>query len=219
MNIISEYINNDVKPLNSIQTMNEAHDLFMDFTYTHFPILENNIYIGCLNREDAETLNPGIKIESNKVNLERFFAKNTMSWLDVQELFARNQTNIMPVLDEKNNYIGYFEMEEFIRIFNETPFLKEEGGIIVVKKKQDDFSMSQITRIVESNNAKLLGLFISKIENNEIEITLKISLGGLNDIIQTFRRFDYNIISQHQEDSYIENLKERSDYLDKYLNI
>jgi len=219
MNIILEYINNDVKPLKSNQTINEAHELFMDFTYTHFPILENNIYIGCLNREDAETLNPEVKIESNKINLERFFAKNTMSWLDIQELFARNQTNIMPVLDEKNNYMGYFEMEDIIRIFNETPFLKEEGGIIVVKKKQDDFSMSQITQIVESNNAKLLGLFISKIENNEIEITLKTSLGGLNDIIQTFRRFDYNIISQHQEDSYIENLKERSDYLDKYLNI
>jgi hypothetical protein len=79
--------------------------------------------------------------------------------------------------------------------------------------------MSQIAQIVESNNAKILGLFISKIENQNTEITLKISLGGLNEIIQTFRRFEYKIISQHQEDSYIENLKERSDYLDKYLNI
>ena len=83
---------------------------------------------------------------------------------------------IKRVLDEKNNYIGYFEMEEFIRIFNETPFLKEEGGIIVVKKKQDDFSMSQITQIVESNNAKLLGLFISKIENNEIAKIIKVDI-------------------------------------------
>ena len=110
-------------------------------------------------------------------------------------------------------------MEEFIRIFHETPFLKEEGGIIVIRKNNNDFSMSQITQIVESNNAKLLGLFISNIENDEIEITLKTSLGGLNDIIQTFRRFEYLVISHHQEDSYIENLKERSDYLDKYLNI
>jgi predicted transcriptional regulator len=219
MDTILEYINNDIEPFNSHQTINEVQDLFMDFSYSHFPVLENKVYIGCLSREDAETLESNSKIENNRVNLERFFAKSTMNWLDIQELFARNQTNIMPVLDEKNKYLGYFEMEEFIRIFHETPFLKEEGGIIVVKKNNDDFSMSQITQIVESNNAKLLGLFISKIENNEIEITLKISLGGLNDIIQTFRRFEYEIVSQHQEDSYIENLKERSDYLDKYLNI
>lgn len=219
MNSILEYINNDIKPFDCNQTINETQDLFIDFSYSHFPVLENKIYIGCLSKEDAETLNQESKIEANKINLERFFAKSTMSWLDIQELFARNQTNIMPVLDENNKYLGYFEMEEIIRIFNETPFLKEEGGIIVIKKNNGDFSMSQITQIVESNNAKLLGIFISKIENNETEITLKISLGGLNDIIQTFRRFEYEIISQHQEDSYIENLKERSEYLDKYLNI
>jgi predicted transcriptional regulator len=219
MNNVLEYINNDIKALECNQTMNDALNLFIDFSYTHFPVLENGIYIGCLSKEDAETLDPDSNIESNKINLERFFAKNTMNWLDIQELFARNQTNLIPVLDDKNNYMGFFEMEEIIRLFNETPFLKEEGGVIVVKKNKDGFSMSQITQIVESNNAKLLGLFISKIENNEIEITLKISLGGLNDIIQTFRRFEYEIISQHQEDSYIENLKERSEYLDKYLNI
>ena len=219
MNTILEYINNENKPFNSNETINEAQDLFMDFSYSHFPVLENETYIGSLSREDAETLNPDTKIETNRINLERFFAKSSMNWLDVQELFARNQTNLMPVLDENNKYLGYFEMEEFIRIFHETPFLKEEGGIIVIRKNNNDFSMSQITQIVESNNAKLLGLFISNIENDEIEITLKTSLGGLNDIIQTFRRFEYLVISHHQEDSYIENLKERSDYLDKYLNI
>lgn len=219
MNTILEYINKENKPFNSNETINEVQDLFMDFSYSHFPVLENETYIGSLSREDAETLSPDTKIEANRINLDRFFAKSSMNWLDVQELFARNQTNLMPVLDGNNKYLGYFEMEEFIRIFHETPFLKEEGGIIVIRKNNTDFSMSQITQIVESNNAKLLGLFISNIENDEIEITLKISLGGMNDIIQTFRRFEYIVVSQHQEDSYIENLKERSDYLDKYLNI
>ena len=79
--------------------------------------------------------------------------------------------------------------------------------------------MSQVTQIVESNNAKLLGLFISKTEANFIEVTLKVSDSSLNEIIQTFRRYEYEIISEHQEDSYLKNLKERSDYLDKYLNI
>ena len=219
MNNVTEYINNDIKPLASNKLMEDALILFEDYSFSHFPITENGIYIGCLRKEDAETLNPTATINSNKINLERFFGRNNMNWLDIQEHFARNQTNILPVLDEKNKYLGYFEMEEIIRLFNETPFLKEEGGIIVVKKTKDDFSMSQVAQIVESNNSKLLGLFISNIENENIEITLKTSLGGLNDIIQTFRRFDYEVLSQHQEDSYIKNLKERSEYLDRYLNM
>jgi hypothetical protein len=79
--------------------------------------------------------------------------------------------------------------------------------------------MSQITQIIESNNGKLLGLFVSDSDVDTIEITIKVSLGALNEIIQTFRRYNYEIVSEHHEDNYINNLKERSDYLDKYLNI
>jgi len=79
--------------------------------------------------------------------------------------------------------------------------------------------MSQITQIVESNNGKLLGLFVSDADAESVEITVKIALGSMNDIIQTFRRYNYEIISEHNEDNYLNSLKERSDYLDKYLNI
>lgn len=82
-----------------------------------------------------------------------------------------------------------------------------------------DYSMSQVSQIVESNNGKLLGLFVSKSDNDTIEITIKVTLGVMNDIIQTFRRYNYEIISEHNDDNYINTLKERSDYLDKYLNI
>ena len=91
--------------------------------------------------------------------------------------------------------------------------------ILKVKKGIVDYSMGQITQIVESNNGKLLGLFISESDGNSIEVTMKISLGAINEIIQTFRRYNYEIISEHQEDDYINTLKERSDYLDKYLNM
>jgi hypothetical protein len=46
-----------------------------------------------------------------------------------------------------------------------------------------------------------------------------VSTSGLNEILQTLRRYGYTIISEHQEDLYSKNLKERSRYLDKYLNI
>jgi hypothetical protein len=106
-----------------------------------------------------------------------------------------------------------------MKFFNQTPFLREPGGIIVIEKVSLDFSMSQAVQIVESNNGKVLGLIISESSIDKTQATLKIALGAMNEIIQTFRRYNYDIISEHQEDSYITNLKERSDYLDKYLNI
>ena len=142
-----------------------------------------------------------------------------MIWLDVLEVFAKNHSNIVPVLDESNVYLGYYELEDIVKFFHETPFLKEQGGIIVVQKSLSDFSMSQIAQIVESNNGKLLGLFISEATLETVQITIKIAMGGMNDIIQSFRRYNYEIISEHHEDNYLNTLKERSEYLDKYLNI
>jgi hypothetical protein len=126
---------------------------------------------------------------------------------------------LIPVLDENNAYLGFYEIGDIIKFFHETPFLKEQGGIIIVKKGLLDYSMSEITQIIESNNGRILGLFVSDANADSVQITIKISLGAMNEIIQTFRRYNYEIISEHQEDTYINNLKERSDYLDKYLNI
>lgn len=214
-----EYINKDINPLKSTDLISEAQDLFADLTYSHFPVSENGIYIGCIRKENAELLSSTDSLGDHKYEFNRFYVRSSMIWLDVLEVFAQNETNIVPVLDDKNNYLGYYELEDVIRFFHETPFLKEDGGILVIQKNIADYSISQVAQIVESNNAKLLGVFISKISEKSVEITLKVSQSGLNDIIQSFRRYEYEIISEHQEDNYLKNLKDRSDYLDKYLNI
>ena len=219
MNKIEDYINKNINALTVSQLNQEAIDLFFELPYSHFPVLEGTIYIGCIERENSEIAEPTKKIGELRFDFDRFFVRENMIWLDVLEVFATNETNVVPVLDENNNYKGFYELEDVVRFLNDTPFLREDGGILVVKKNTTDFSMSQIAQIVETNNARVLGLFISKHEADFIEVTVKINQVGLNEIIQTFRRFEYEIISEHQEDNYLKNLKERSDYLDKYLNI
>jgi Mg/Co/Ni transporter MgtE len=219
MNSLESYINNEIKPIKHTESIAIAQDVFEDFPYSHFPVTEDGIYIGCVNKEAVEFLDANALVNDSRFHFDRFFVRSNMIWLDVLEVFAKNEANLLPVLDEKNNYLGYYELEDVIRFLHETPFLKEEGGIIIVEKEVDKFSMSQVAQIVESNNAKILGLFISNVANGNVEITIKISQSGLNEIIQTFRRYEYEIISEHQDDSYLNSLKERSDYLEKYLNI
>jgi predicted transcriptional regulator len=219
MTTITDYINNDFRAMDSQETILAAQDFFMDVSFSHFPVLEDGIYIGSIVAEDLETFDTDKKISNYKYTLEPFFVRSSMNWLDVLEVFGKNHTDIVPVLDENNLYLGYYELTDSMRFFNETPFIKESGGIIIVKKALVDYSMSQVSQIVESNNGKLLGLFVSKSDNDTIEITIKVTLGVMNDIIQTFRRYNYEIISEHNDDNYINTLKERSDYLDKYLNI
>ena len=219
MTEITNYITNDYKAIDSQETIAAVQEFLDELTFSHFPVVEEQIYIGSIASDDIETFNSDKKIIDYRYSFEKFFVRTNMVWLDVLEVFAQNHTNLVPVLDEENKYVGYYEISDIISFFNETPFIKEPGGIIVVKKAVIDYSLSQITQIVESNNGKLLGLFISEADTVNVQVTLKINLGPMNEIIQTFRRYNYEIISEHQEDNFINTLKERSDYLDKYLNI
>lgn len=219
MTEIKEYITNDYKALDSREKIADVQDFFADVPFSHFPILNEGVFIGNISADDVDTFDTDKMVSDYRYTLEAFFARENMIWLDVLEVFAKNHTNVVPVLNEENTYTGYYELEDIVKFFHETPFLKEPGGIIVVQKSIVDYSMSQVAQIVESNNGKLLGMFVSDASAEDIQITIKITLGAMNDIIQTFRRYNYEIISEHQEDNYLNSLKERSEYLDKYLNI
>lgn len=219
MTEIKDYINNDIKAIDINDTIESVQDFFAELSFSHFPVLENGIYVGSIASDDVETFDSDKNVSDYRYTLEGFYARTNMIWLDVLEVFARNHTSVVPILDDNNIYVGYYDITDIVKFFHETPFLKELGGIIIVEKNINDYSMSQITQIVESNNGKLLGLFVSNVEADKVQVTVKITLGAMNEIIQTFRRYNYEIISEHQEDNYLNALKERSDYLDKYLNI
>ena len=219
MRVLSDYINNDFKPVAYEETVAEVQDFFSEVTFSHFPIIENGVYIGCVSSEDTATFDLQKKLSDYRYSYEGFFVRSSMIWLDVLEVFARNNSNIVPILDDNNKYVGYYEITDVIKFLNGTPFLKEVGGIIIVEKNILDYSMSQITQIVESNNGKLLGIFVSEAILDKIQITIKTTLGSMNEIIQSFRRYNYEIVSEHNEDDYLNVLKERSEYLNKYLNI
>ncbi|EZH74428.1 hypothetical protein ATO12_11705 [Aquimarina atlantica] len=213
------YIVNEIEPLDVTVKVTEAQLLFNELTYTHFPVIKQNIYLGCVSEADIRCFETDKTLDAYQYALEGFYVRETDNWLDILESFAQSNSNIMPVLDDNNSYLGFFELGDIMNLFNETPFLSEPGNILIVEKGVLDYSFSEISQIVESNNAKVLGLFISNMKNDVAQITLKISDSDINNIVQTFRRYSYNIVSRHQEDTFLTNLKERSQYLAKYLNI
>ena len=216
---IQSHIITTIPVFNLEGTLNEVIHFFKHTTYSHVAIVENNFFLGVLSENDLETFESDKKIEDYKYNLESFFVLKSTSWLDVLEKFARNECNLLPVLDDENLVIGYYDLNDVVGVFIDTPFFTEPGGILVVAKGIKDYSFSEISQIVESNNTKLLGAFITDIRNDVIQITIKISTGNFSEVVQTFRRYNYNILFGNKDDQFIENLKERSDYLDKYLNV
>ncbi len=211
---------NDVSPLSPSITIKEAQLLCNEFTFTHFPVVEDGNYLGCVALYDIADSDSEKLVGDLKYEFERFCVTEGTNSLGFLEAISKGQTNIMPVLSqEEKKYIGYVELQDVLDIFGDMPFLSEHGNVIVVSKGMSDQSFSEICQIVESNNVKVLSCYVSKIENDMVETTLKIGNGDFNTVIQTFRRYGYTIMSDHYDDVFLNTLKERSRYFDKYLNM
>lgn len=216
---IQPYILNEIEIPEFSTPISSVLEIFNKNLYTHLPVRQDQTYMGCIPVGDARMFDPEKPIENFQYALEGFFVREHDNWIDVLHTFSKNDANIMPVLDAENRFLGYLELQDIMNLFTESPFLNNPGGILVVEKGRKDFSFSEICQIIESNGAHVLGAFVSGMVDDRAQITIKTGTTPLNAIFQTFRRYGYDVISQHSEDAFSSNLEDRSRYLDKYLNI
>lgn len=216
---LDDFIINDVSPLSTSDSVTKAQSIFKQMTYSHIPVLDGERYIGCISETDSHCFQGDETLEEVKYSMTAFHVNENTHWLEILKSFAQNQSNIMPVLDAEKAYLGYYELTDIMEFFNEAPFLNEPGNVIVITKGSTEYSFSEIAQIVESNDAKIYGCFISGHRDHLTEITVKVNSTNLSAVLQTFRRYSYEILTSDEDDSYLDALKERSKYLDKYLNI
>ena len=95
------------------------------------------------------------------------------------------------------------------------------GGILILRLNENNYSLQEISRLVEENNAKVLSLNIATDDNltEKIRITLKLNISEMSHVIATFERFGYEIIASFQENELQNNNSENLGLLMKYLNI
>ena len=216
---IQDQIINTVPVFEVSETLKDVIAFFEETTYSHVAVTENGLFLGLLSENDLACFDAEKKIEDFRYELENFFVTKETAWLDVLEMFSRNEANVLPVLDENQSIQGYYDLEDIVAVFIDTPFFREPGAILVIATGIKDYSFSEIAQIVESNNARLLGAFITDSENDVVQITLKIGTQNMNEVAQTFRRYNYTIVFGNSDDQFLEDLKQRSDYLEKYLNV
>jgi len=217
---LEDYISNDLLSLTPNESIHLSKKKTKNLRVSHFPVVENNKLYGSISERDLNTLDEeNKKLSDFQYIFESFFATEEDSLIDLLTLFAIHETNILPILSDNKKYIGFYELSDLLSIYSETPYLKEQGTILILEKDSVTYSISEIAQISETNNAAIYGLHISNKSEKNTQVTVKIKTANIDEIIQSYRRYDYRIISNHEDDSYLEDLKNRSNYLQKYLSI
>lgn len=205
---ITDYILNEIKPLNLKSSLKTAKKMFGHFSITHFVVVENNAVLGCFAQEDMYMLgNKTDTLDAYTYLLHSFFANEKATILELLKIFSDNSTTIVPVVNKEMEYIGYYSLCDVLELFSASPFMMENGETLVIEKRESNSSISEVSQIVESNGGKLLGLYLSEEQQGLVQITLKVCTESIHKIMHTFRSYNYKVVSIHENDVYLEDLK------------
>jgi predicted transcriptional regulator len=211
-------LTSEVPSLSAQDEPMNALDLMDQFRISHLPVVENGKLLGLIS-EDALMDLESLQGDSAGLPLLRAQALKDAHILDVLKVAGEHRLSIVPVVDAENNYLGSIRLEDLLEKTSEMQGANQRGGIVVLEMWDKDYSMQQISRIIEENNAKILSTTVSPGEGGKIEVNIKINQPDMNAILSSFERFGYFIKASFQELAYTEDLRKRYDELMRILNI
>lgn len=215
-----DYIRKEVPTCTFQSPVEKAQAICTNFPVSHVFIVENQRIVGCFSESDVRMISNSEHLLEEYQSLSHpFFTDDQSDVFNVLHQFVVHDCNTIPCVDHQNNYKGYYELNDVLSVFCNRSFLSKSQLTIVVETSNEALSMSEISQIIERNNGKLLGMFVSNTHQERVQVTIKIAPIEINEIVQTFRRYEYEIISEHQDDFYLEELKNRSRYLQKFLSV
>jgi acetoin utilization protein AcuB len=216
-----ELISDDIPPLKTSDTGERALAWMDEFRVSHLPIVNNVDFLGLISESDILDFNSASEpIGGHSLNLSRPYVFDYQHTYDVLKVMASLKLSVIPVLNDKDQYLGLIHLSTLLQHFAEMASMKESGGLLVLELNLHDYSLSEISRIVESNDAKILSLYISShTDSTKLEVTIKINRTDLSAIIQTFNRYNYTIKASFHQSEYVDDLKDRFDSFMSFLNI
>jgi CBS domain-containing protein len=192
------------------------------FRVSHLPIVNNQDFLGLISDTDIYDMNqPEEPIGNHALTLFKPYVDGEQHIFEVIGLASRLKLSVVPVLDSNNHFMGVITTSDLIRHLAGISSMDQPGSIIVLELIERDYSLSQIAQIVESNNVKVLSMYItSPPESTKLEVTLKVNTSDLISVIRTFERYNYEVKTWvSNSDSMDRFYSERFDHLMKYLNI
>jgi len=218
--LAKDFITKDIPVLKSFDTVEYALALMDDFKLKQLPLLNDTVY-RCLVSEKDLLAMPD---PSGQIGEPVMFAPAIPENGHLHAALAvmsRYGLCVLPVVTNGGVYLGAITREKLIDALSELCGANTEGSVIVLEMLPQDYVLSDIARLVESNNAHVINLLTcTDKDTGRLLITLKIDLEDASPVIRSFERFDYNIVYHFMEQGMVDDiLQHRVDELMYYINM
>jgi acetoin utilization protein AcuB len=218
--LVSQIINSGFPSVNIYDKLSFALQLMEEYDVQHLPVLSEDTFVGIISKDDLLDGNENEVLANLESSFQRISIKGEEHFFTSLKLISENDLSLLPVVNEQLELSGVLLIKDLIQslssfVGNETP-----GGIIVIEINKQNFSLGEISRLVETNDAYITQLNThAEGDSGLIVVTLKINKIEISDIVATFQRYDYKVRYYFGEEEYGNELKENYNHLMAYLNM
>jgi predicted transcriptional regulator len=216
----ADLINDEIPTLDVEDNALFAIQLLDEYKMKQLPIVRGNEFIGLIS-EDAvlEITDPEMPLGSYPQKLKMIYVQKDQHVYDMIRVAAEFQLSAIPILSNEGKYMGVVSIYCLVRELSKMASVNQPGGIVVLELNQKDYSLVEISQIVEGNDAKILSANITSVpDSQKLELTLKINLTNIDAVIQTFNRYDYVISASYHESDFDNLIKDRYEELMRFIN-
>ncbi|WP_320113155.1 CBS domain-containing protein [Draconibacterium orientale] len=220
---MAEKLISDVIPsVSSSETGRKALSHMDVYRVSHIPVVDEAKYLGLVSDKliyDLNLVEAQLSTAIDKLNTTH--AHSDQHIFELAIVMYKLKISVLPVLDEDHYYLGAITLYDLARRFASLFSLQEVGGVLVIEMNVSDYSVAQISQIVESNDVKILSFFIDrKPGSNVLDVILKLDSDELSGVVQALMRYDYHVKAIYQDRSMLNDLyQDRFDQFMKFMNI
>jgi acetoin utilization protein AcuB len=216
-----EILSVTIPPLRLDDTVDHAREIMNDFHLAHLPVTADAKLLGLLT--DDSLLN-AVSGDTPLSRLQPEFGHAAVQagthMLEALRLINEFSLTLVPVINKDSDYLGSITVTEILKYTGRLLDVGNPGAIVVLELEKSNFSLSEISKLVETNDAQITQLnSYYDTALSSFFVTLKINKLEISDIIATFQRYEYKISYYFGEEQYENELRSNYDHLMNYLSI
>ena len=221
--IARNLISDTVPSLKTSDTARRVLDWMNEFKVNQLPVVNNEELLGLVTEDDLlEITDEDNPIGNVRLSLpEKTHVFEDAHIYDVLRVISLLNLDVLPVLKTRDNtFLGVITKHDVIQYMSDMLNVKEPGGIIILEVNVNSYHLSEIARLCESNDAKVLSLTVTNSPNpSRLYISVKLNIREMSRVIATFERFDYTIHNVVFDSEQLDDYKERYENLLRFLNL
>jgi len=219
--LTADLINKNIPRLQLLDTVSKALQLINDFRVSHLPVVAEEKFLGLISEEDLlDADDERLTIELFQQHFITAAVPDNVHFLNAVNNSIQFDATVVAVVNSENNFQGVITTPDLLKTLGNFAGANEIGGLIVIEMERTQFSISEISRIVESNDCSVLHLNTTADPNTGIlTVTLHLNKREIAAVVATFERYDYNVTYYFGHEKFENEIDTNYRHLMNYLDI